>query len=101
MTASPSAAAAAVDHFNSFLTIVFFFRSSAQIQGAITNKRRDFIWTLGFGNNGDSYRLLTRKLLQVLPEPKKSVMVIDNASWNRNEANMNLLRSKGINTEGI
>ena len=66
------------------------------ITGAITNKRADFFYQLSEGNDGHSYQRFIRMLMRNLPEPKKTVFILDNMSYHHNKALKDEILAKGI-----
>jgi len=69
---------------------------SVQIQGAISNRQPEFMWTAKKKNNARSFKALLVKLTPWLKDPARTVYILDNASWHRNPGIKAYLRGKGI-----
>ena len=67
-----------------------------QIQGAISNKRSEILLKLGIGNNGKSYCELIEAILEWIERPNKTVVVLDNASFHRNQESIKMFTDKGV-----
>ena len=66
------------------------------MQGVISSKQKEFVWTADGKNNGESFKQLLALLLPWHLDPKRTFYIMDNASWHKNKLIKQQIRESGI-----
>ena len=79
-----------------FLRLAPSSGQSQAIQGAISNKQRQFLWAVSDGNCGEPFQQFVRKIAAWAKDPKNTVLVLDNASYHRSKVVKQIAETKGM-----